>query len=64
MDHVTTDVGTPMPGNAILTAAKVYNALTLMQEMANALEDTCLTQHDKVDYMRANRVLDDYRTWK
>lgn len=39
-------------------------ALFLMKEMAEALKDCCLSEPDKINWGKANRVLEKFREWK
>lgn len=45
-------------------AERLAFAMQLMKEMAEALEDTCRSQPDKVNWVKANQVLDKFSEWK
>jgi hypothetical protein len=40
------------------------NAANLMQEMAESLEDCLQSQIDKVDWIKANKILKKFQEWK
>lgn len=41
-----------------------HNALVLMKEMAEALEDVCRSEPDQINWINANQVLEKFKEWK